>query len=818
MVTRKTLHRKWAIENNLRVLSKHLVVLVASLAFVIAHVVAILCKSAVASQALQVIAPLIAVAVSARASFETRVNKVFWRLVAAGFLAYTAGCIVTAYYVAYLGVNQPEPCVADVLYFVYGLPLVVAALHIKASGKWRLLSNMVDWSQLIIATILAYGVLYVFPQMIRVRQEIVNVQLVHFFNYENVFLVALYALAIVVERRSARLRATITLSPYLVAYAVCSFVANSAQLGVEAPLVGWLDLVWTVPFVVFWNTKLMRPERDCSGDESGELLSEVPNLTPALIPIVVLLLVLSIASLHPKTAVLTMGLSCILFGLRVMLTNREHRKEIAARTKAEMITQNLSRTYGTLLSNVPGCVYRCKNDRDWTAEFFTDGIFDITGFTKEELVHGLKFNDLIVADDREKLWEEVQLAITENRHYVLEFRILDKAGHVRSLWGKGCGIRNESGEVEALEGFITDITKEAALRIELQHAQRLDAVGRLAAGIAHDFNNMLMIVDSYATLIDANVANDKVKGYLKHMNAATERAANLTQQLLAFGKKQTLEYTRVELNAFISQTLTMLSRVLGEEIRITIDPHLKPLYVNADRGQLTQVILNLAVNSRDAMPNGGLLKVVLREENKRALISVLDSGTGIPENIMEHIFEPFFSTKSHERGTGLGLSTVYGIVKQSGGEISAENIPTGGTRFDIVLPVAEVIEIEPEKNPSVPREKTFGRILLVEDETAVRHAAAECLTDAGFTVISAANGAEALKIAECEGFHFLITDMVMPGMSGRELARTIKHKMPGIRVILMSGYAPDLDQCRGFELMKKPFALNELVNRVMCPA
>ena len=365
-------------------------------------------------------------------------------------------------------------------------------------------------------------------------------------------------------------------------------------------------------------------------------------------------------------------------------------------------------------------------------------------------------------------------------------------------------------------------------------------MGRLAGGIAHDFNNLLMVISGYSEfLLDRLGPEPALRGPAQEIASAAVRATSLTRQLLAFSRKQMLAPKILDLNGVVTENLKMLTRVIGEDIDLVMVPAAGLGAVRADAGQIEQVIMNLAVNARDAMPSGGKLtietsNVSLDEEYARlhaplkpgsyVMLAISDTGAGMDSETQSHIFEPFFTTKG-SKGTGLGLSTVYGIVKQSGGYIWVYSEPGKGTTFKIYLPrVAETAEsvaqvAAPAESASV--EPGTETILLVEDEANLRYLARQFLEKQGYRVIEAADGAAAMQIAVAHEavIHLLLTDVIMPGMNGRELAQRISEIRPNVKVLYMSGYTENvigrngtLDE--GVRLLQKPFTLRDLKSKV----
>src|ERR1700751_5387778 len=405
--------------------------------------------------------------------------------------------------------------------------------------------------------------------------------------------------------------------------------------------------------------------------------------------------------------------------------------------------------------------------------------------------------------------------------------------------GRSVDLGRKEGKV--FELFAEDVTERRALEEQLRQSQKMEAVGRLAGGIAHDFNNLLMVISGYSEfLLERLGAEPHLRGPAQEIASAAERASSLTRQLLAFSRKQMLAPRIINLNQIAIENLKMLPRMIGEDIDLVLVPGQNLWSVRADAGQIDQVIMNLAVNARDAMPSGGKLtietsNVTLDEEYARlqaplrpgdyVMASISDTGAGMDAETQSHIFEPFFTTKG-PKGTGLGLSTVYGIVKQSGGYIWVFSEVGRGTTFKIYLPRVPSVE-EPLVQPAVSRsqfqkvEPGTETILLVEDEANLRYLARQYLEKQGYKVIEAADGAVAMQIAVAHEavIHLLLTDVIMPGMNGRELAQRISQIRPNVKILYMSGYTENvigqngtLDE--GVRLLQKPFNLRDLKTKV----
>jgi PAS domain S-box-containing protein len=418
----------------------------------------------------------------------------------------------------------------------------------------------------------------------------------------------------------------------------------------------------------------------------------------------------------------------------------------------------------------------------------------------------------------------------------LEFNIVGLKGTPRRLETRAVPLVPEDAETPLLLGITRDVTARRQLEERLRTAQRLESVGRLAGGVAHDFNNLLTAILGSAHAIDESLGPDHPRREdVEEIRGAALRAADLTRQLLAFSRQQVLRPRVLDLNALVTRMEKLLRRLIGEHItlRTSLAPALAS--VRADPGQLEQVIVNLVVNARDAMPAGGTITIEtsradrfdhgelsVRTAAQYLTLSIRDDGPGIDPSVRDHLFEPFFTTKDRERGAGLGLATVYGIVNQSDGHIRVESDLGRGSAFVIYLP-AVALPADALTAPAIGSVAAGGNetILVAEDEGALLNLARITLTKKGYAVLTANSGTAALEVATkvADPIHVLLTDVVMPGMSGRDLARRLTLDRPDLQVIFMSGYAGDavfemgvLDA--GVEFLQKPFTPGELASKV----
>jgi PAS domain S-box-containing protein len=461
----------------------------------------------------------------------------------------------------------------------------------------------------------------------------------------------------------------------------------------------------------------------------------------------------------------------------------------------------------------------------------------VLGYLPEELL-GRNAFEFIHPEDLPQVRSALQRAVFDPSATVsVEYRFRHRDGRWRLLQSTGRALPADGDECLMVLNS-RDITEQKCLEAQLRQAQKMEAVGQLAGGVAHDFNNLLSVIFGHRELLEMSLPPDEQsRESVAEIGRAAERGAVLTRQLLAFSRQQVLDPQVLELNTVVVAAEKMLRRIIGEDIAVTtsLQSDLSP--VRADPGQLDQVLLNLAINARDAMPRGGRLSfktcsIDLSPAHLEThpairpglyvLLAVTDTGCGMDPEVQAHIFEPFFTTKALGHGTGLGLSVVQGIVEQSGGHMEVNSLPGLGTTFKLYLPAAGEPLTTASQPPTTKRLKGSGeRILLVEDEESVRDVTSRLLERLGYRVLEASSGEEALRLAEAsrEKIELLITDLVMPGINGRQLADTLRIRDPRLKVLFQSGYTADavvhhgiVDAERTF--LQKPFKLEALDKKV----
>ena len=508
-----------------------------------------------------------------------------------------------------------------------------------------------------------------------------------------------------------------------------------------------------------------------------------------------------------------------------------HAQDIDARKRADERFVAAERRYRTLVEQLPLCMYIRSLDMTKPNIYVSPQVEDILGYPVSDWLNDPNLVTRIMhPDDQERVLGEAARVRSGTGSFAEEYRYLKPDGTVVWVQDEMHLVRDEQGEPLYVQGFVRDITERKLteaerdrLRDELLHAQRLEALGRLAGGVAHDFNNMLTAIRGYAELLVADPnAPSSMRDNAHRIVQATEQAADLPRQLLAFGRKQILEAAIVNLNDVVSSIRGLLEHVSGA-ITVGIAPTAANPWAFADRSQLEQALVNLALNASDAMPSGGRLEVATAnvtideddaiEPEARpgsyVVIRVTDTGIGMDDETRRRAFEPFFTTKAEKEGSGLGLSSVYGTVAQSGGFVLLETEVDVGTTFSLYLPVA-----------AAPVEARARTILLAEDEEIVRDLTTQILKNAGYDVLAAGDGAEALVLYEehRDDIDGVVTDIVMPGLGGRGLARQIREHDAELPIVFISGHHEETPETlqlgTGAALLQKPFSVDALVDAV----
>jgi two-component system, cell cycle sensor histidine kinase and response regulator CckA len=584
--------------------------------------------------------------------------------------------------------------------------------------------------------------------------------------------------------------------------AAIGLIAVGVHAGGEAAGAYLVFLFWPVMFAAFFYRPIGAALQLTAAAVALEVLAALPGA--------------EVLQVHVFTTVGTLALAA---GIVMLLKNRV-RSLVGGLREAEA-------RYRTLVEHLPLATY--IDALDGTTMYIGPQIEDMLGYPRETWLERPDFFvELLHPEDREAVLAETTRSREAGEPFRAEYRFISARGKPVWVLDVTVDVCDEQGRRFARQGFFVDMTERRRahqerrrLESELRQSQKMESVGRLAGGIAHDFNNLLMAIGGYTNLAISRLEGGEngVAEDLSEIQRAADRAASLTRQLLAYSRKQLLQPVELDLNAVLRELEPMLTRLIGEHVEVVTALDAGRPHVEFDRGQLEQIVVNLAINARDAMPGGGTLRIRTAEHADGVDLVVTDDGCGIAPELHERIFEPFFTTKEPGKGTGLGLSTVDGIVSQSGGAIFVESVPGGGASFRVQLPRATnghvVLASEGSTNGG------SGTILLVEDEELVRRPVTEMLRRAGYEVLSAAEPQEALDLARAfpGSIDLLLTDVVMPSMSGRELAGRLLAERPATRLVYMSGYTDDAiaDQgvlASGTIFLQKPFTHEQLSEKV----
>ena len=508
-------------------------------------------------------------------------------------------------------------------------------------------------------------------------------------------------------------------------------------------------------------------------------------------------------------------------------------EDITERKLAEEKLQRSEAQLRSLIDNAPYGIYQC----DPRSDCFLDvnpALVEMLGYASKQELLALGTSKSLYADpsEYESLVQECRLS----GRFESDMAWKRKDGKQLRVRARGRQSRAADGGLR-LEVYVEDISKRAELEQQLRQAQKMEAVGNLAGGVAHDFNNLLMIISSYTQMMEDEMApEDKMRHNTRQVLKAVQRSSALIQQLLAFSRKQILSPRILDMNSVVEETAKMIRRLIGEDIELVLSCDRRLWMVKADPDQIGQVLLNLCVNARDAMPRGGTMTITTHSATigpeadgtmpgfvpgQYTILTVSDDGMGMSQQVQSRIFEPFFTTKPLGKGTGLGLAMVYGIVKQSGGYIRVDSELNRGTTFQILFPAVEEAVSAVETDTIAPVRGQGETILLAEDEDALRESIAAYLVKHGYAVLAASNGEEALQAAGLHQghIHLLLTDVVMPRMEGTELARELAKLRPETSTLFMSGYTDHrllelLPEVRKPAVLQKPLNLQTLLETI----
>ncbi|HWZ96800.1 MAG TPA: ATP-binding protein [Candidatus Dormibacteraeota bacterium] len=760
----------------------------------------------------------------------------FWRFASVGFLLWCLGQALDTYFGLVLNIPFEKRWQFDVFYYAWPAALVIClSLSPTPKPKGWMWERALDFVQAGVLLVMLYSYFADVPLHAR-GPGVWKLSLVT----DGLIAAGFFARAYWADRDPTRF-----LFQGIGYFRLAAFLTDLYfVLGFrDSTRTNWFDLVWSAQ----WLIPLLTAAAWKGGD--GEARQETTpdyhsphaQFLPLTFPFLVLLLAAEVAKGQLVMAGAAVAISLSVFYARLILSHRQEEHSIEEKDRAVEALAASEQRLRALFEGSPIGI----------------SILDLDG---KEIASNEAYRTLVGVDSTEELNLDTLMALTAP-----ETREQDRASFHELASGKTMEARREkkyirrdgkavwvdlsaflqkgpSGKPMFVIAMAINITERKYLEEQLRQSQKMETIGRLAGGVAHDFNNLLTVIKGHSDLVMDNYPNDApLRTRISHINRAAGRAASLTHQLLAFSRQQVLQPKPLNLNALVSESGKMLARLIGENIEISLSAAAGLGTVLADPGQIEQVILNLVVNARDAMPSGGKLSIVtanveLDEEFAKAhvgaragqyvLLSVTDTGIGMGEETLVHIFEPFYTTKELGKGTGLGLSMVYGIVKQSNGYIGVTSRLGKGTTFSVYLPRIDAPVEETRQEVELP-EKASGNetILIVEDDPEVRALASEVLSTSGYSVLTASCPQDALQLShQHKGpLHLLVTDLVMPGMSGHDMATKLRESWPGIPILFMSGYTdPEIVQAPTFDsssyFLQKPFTpatLTHLIREIL---
>ena len=497
----------------------------------------------------------------------------------------------------------------------------------------------------------------------------------------------------------------------------------------------------------------------------------------------------------------------------------ENRRVQSEKAKAEAALQRSRERQEQIMRSLPITFHSRIAEPPFEPVFISDSVQTITGFTPEEFMSTPDFgSSRIHPDDLQKVVEAISTA-RDTGYYSCEFRWLCADGQYRYLFDQGVLAPGLDSDRKEVFGVILDSTDRRQLEEQLTQARKMEAVGQLTGGVAHDFNNLLTVILGNVDMMSRRIEDDRQRARrIDAMRQAAERGRDLTRQLLAFSRRQHLSPVTIDINDLVRHFSPLLSQGVGEAVELKLDLAKEPACANVDPTQLETALLNLAVNARDAMPDGGELKIVTRRKGDNVLIEVRDTGVGMTDEVRDRVFEPFFTTKDVGKGSGLGLSQVYGFVRQSDGQVEIESKPGKGATVRLTLPASAE---KPKQRAASSQAETVGgseKILVVEDDAAVLTLTSDMLAGLGYQVVTATDAGQALKVLKGdEPVDLLFTDVVMPGgMSGVSLAREAQALRPDMHILLTSGFVGDGAKLAEHEypLIDKPYEAAALAAQI----
>ncbi len=777
---------------------------------------------------------LAAVACTLAARRMENFGKYFWILVAAGFYTWSFAQVICTYYESILHASLQSPWPSDIIFFLSMTPLLMTVFLDPEGFDRKQWPRIFDVLQVVILTVAAYLFTFQTPKAWRLGWDELYAFAWTPETARDIILFVTFSLSALWAQKKVARNLYGRLAIFSLVYLCCEVPYLYLQALRNLKTGSLWDLTWSIPFLVGAVLAARSGPIEEMASEPPRLSWKKPrgkewglvHVASLIFPLVILLMAAGIAQLQFVTAVTLVLLSFSCSVARILVS--EHQQIQAAKELEER---------NALLKSVFEGTGDALFVKDLQGRYILANrtFATICKMEPNQLV-GLQAHDLLDAETAAILNEQDRAVISAGEAKTFEYAVQRDDGLHAYLTNKA-PYRDANNNVVGLIGVVRDITEQKQIEQHLRQSQKMEAIGTLAGGVAHDFNNLLMVISGYSSVLSDSLANDaKLRGHIDQIQKASERATSLTRQLLAFSRKQTIQPSPLKLNQIISGMEKLLHRLIGEHIIIStqLAPDLGT--VLADAGQMEQVILNLAINARDAMPEGGQLTFETRnvefgdsiasansmKPGRYVEFVARDTGVGMDVNVQTRLFEPFFTTKPAGKGTGLGLSTVYGILKQASGSITFTSQPGHGTTFRIYLPRTDSVQTTSdrteERNTALNGNE---RVLLVEDDQAVCNLIRAVLSSHGYTVVCPERPQEAELAFEKHGgnFDLLLSDVVMPEISGTELAKRLSARNPRMKILFMSGYIGDAIVRQGIQekemgFLQKPFAPVTLAKKV----
>ena len=807
------------------------------------HFVALAFHSTVASNLIEFLLIVLTTAACFQAGARaTGYAQRFWRLMGVAFGMYTLGQAMAAYYDSVLHASFEQYWPSDILFLFHVAPMALALFLGDDSAESRVYrwQRWLDFLQIGIVSLSAYFFFLFLPLLLPHSRESIDALYVKVTAGRGLLIAGAFILRATLTNSKLVKSLFGRMALFLSIFAVCEVVYDYVEVWWHVPFGTWYELLWSIPRVLMiwlattWKEPVETEPKVKEAASESLLLAQFAHIA---FPLLVLGMATRAMEQQVNLAIGAVAASFACSSVRLLLGQRAQNELLSRQRRDSEALRAAEAKFRGVLESAPDPIIAV--DRHGRIVLINAQAERTFGYVRDDLL-GQSMEILVPERLRQKCQKMRTAFFREPQKQAL---------------GKGLelqGLRKDGTEfpveinlslLETADGVwgsaaVRDLTERRKLEDQFRQAQKMESIGTLAGGIAHDFNNLLTVILSYSSALHEELTTTpKQQRAAEQIHMAAERGAALTRQMLAFGRRQIFQLRVVNLNDIIRNLLTMLQRIIGEhiEVKAVLAGGLKA--VKADPGQLEQILMNLSVNARDAMPKGGKLtletqNVWLDEEFVRnhmgssvgahVLLKVTDTGTGMDGETLSRIFEPFFTTKEAGQGTGLGLAMVYGVIKQSGGSIWVNSEMGLGTSFRIYLPQAlGASETEESRKPLTGVKQGNETILLVEDDTAVRELLRTMLAGEGYTVLAAERPAdvESICVKHSGTIDMLLTDMVLPGLSGREVAKKASALRPRLKVLYISGYTDDaLIQGHGFDgasaFLQKPFSRDGLATKV----